>query len=118
MHSYDRVFAVASRGMSAMSLENSPALGADAPAKPTIGHNGGPALTDAYWFELIDEKEFGRFLKLTIRTLQKYRQTGNGPPFIRLSGRCVRYRRIDGHVYNESRLRASTSDLGPNAAAA
>lgn len=73
-----------------MSLEHSPTLGADTPARPTIGHNGGPALTDEYWFALIDEKEFAGFLNLTVRTLQKYRQTGNGPPFIRLSGRCVR----------------------------
>ena len=95
-----------------MSLENSPALGAGAPARPTVGHNGGSALTDEFWFALIDEKEAGRFLNLGIRTMQKYRQTGNGPKFVRLSGRCVRYRRFDRNVWNESRLRKSTSDPG------
>ena len=79
------------------------------------GHNGGPALDAAFWYGLIDEKAMADFLDVTDRSLQKWRQTGNGPKFVRLSARCVKYRRIDGREYSEARLRSSTSDPGPGA---
>ena len=91
-----------------MSLEHSPAKSPRAAVQPAPGE--GPP---DYWFALVNEKEAGRFLDLGIRTMQKYRQTGNGPRYVRLSGRCVKYRRFDCNVWNESRLRASTSDPGP-----
>ena len=45
-----------------------------------------------YWQALIDEKEAGRFLGLTDRTMQAYRQRGGGPRYIALSSRCLRSR--------------------------
>lgn len=106
-----------------MPPEHSPALGTapdSGTAMPELppAETGGAYLPDEFWFALIDEKEAGRFLDLGVRTMQKYRQNGNGPKFVRLSGRCVKYRRFDCNVWNESRLRASTSDPGPDAAAA
>ena len=88
-----------------MSLEHSPAR---------AGHIGSPKELDNpdYWYGLIDEKAMAAFMGITDRTLQKWRQRGTGPRFVRLSHRCVKYRRIDGRVYSESLLRSSTSDRG------
>lgn len=78
-----------------------------------------PAKCDpGYWYELIDEKAMAAFLDVTDRSLQKWRQTGGGPKFVRISARCVKYRRIDGRAYAEDLLRSSTSDPGPEASAA
>lgn len=71
-----------------------------------------------YWFSLIGEQEAASFLDLTDRTLQKYRQAGGGPRFCRLSARSIKYRRYDLRLWSEARLRASTSDIGPEVSAA
>ena len=68
-----------------------------------------------YWQALIDEKEAGRFLGLTDRTMQAYRQRGGGPRYIALSSRCLRYRRFDLRAWAEGRMRSSTSDAGAEA---
>ena len=76
-----------------------------------------PGYGDAnYWFALIGEQNAAEFLDLTDRTLQKYRQTGDGPKFCRLSARSIKYRRYDLRLWSEARLRSSTSDPGPAAA--
>ena len=46
-----------------------------------------------FWFQLIDEKAAAKFLNLTTRSMQAARQRGGGSRFIRLSARCIRYRR-------------------------
>ena len=69
-----------------------------------------------YWYSLITEKPAGKFCDLTDRAMQKYRQTGDGPRFVRISSRCIRYRRIDLRAWVEARLRNSTSDDGQAAA--
>lgn len=48
-----------------------------------------------YWHGLIDENDAARFLGLRPRTMQKFRYEGGGPNFVRLSSRCVKYRRLD-----------------------
>ena len=65
-----------------------------------------------YWHALIDENAAADFLGLTNRTLQAYRHRGGGPQYIRLSSRCLRYRRIDLRAWAEARMRTSTSDPG------
>lgn len=65
-----------------------------------------------YWYGLIGEKVAGEFLQLTDRTMQAYRQRGGGPKFIRISSRCIRYRRFDLKAWTETRMRSSTSDVG------
>ena len=80
--------------------------------------NDAAALADGssdYWYSLIKEKPAADFLELTPRSLQAYRQRGGGPQFVRLSARCIRYRRHDLNAWNVSRLRTSTSDPGPDA---
>ncbi len=68
-----------------------------------------------YWHALIDEKAAADFLGLTNRTMQAYRHRGGGPQYIRLSSRCLRYRRIDLRAWAEARMRKSTSDRGQEA---
>ena len=63
-----------------------------------------------YWNQLVDEQSVAGFLGLTTRTLQGWRYKGGGPQYVRISARCVRYRRLDLRDYAEARLRTSTSD--------
>ena len=85
-----------------------------ATGSPGIGHNGPPSEIDdpAFWFPLINEKAAAEFLDLTPRSMQAMRQRGGGPRFVRISARCVKYRRIDLKAYTDARMRASTSDVG------
>ena len=74
-----------------------------------------PANSD-YWYALINEEEAAKFAHLSIRTMQGFRYRGGGPCFVRISSRCVKYRRIDLRDWTEAKLRTSTSDAGPEAA--
>ena len=76
---------------------------------PQVGGAG-----DDFWHSLIDEKDAAAFLNLTNRTLQEWRQKGVGPRHLRLSSRCIRYRRIDLKQWADKHVRASTADPGPN----
>ena len=88
------------------------------PAQPTnAGSQPSPTDADAdYWYGLIPEKVAAVFDGVTERKMQKDRQTGNGPKFIRLSSRCIRYRRIDLKEHAEALMCSSTNDLGQAAA--
>jgi predicted DNA-binding transcriptional regulator AlpA len=61
---------------------------------------------------LLNEDEAGRAIGLTARFLTERRRTGDGPPYVRISSRCVRYRPEDIAAWAESLLRTSTSDSG------
>ena len=119
--------------MCRMPLETHPAAGPTA-TETAIGHvhddktapssegkakSPAPTPADAsrlnndYWYELIGEEVAARFLKLTIRYLQAKRSKGGGPRFIRLSARCIRYRRIDLREWAEDRLVSNTSEPDP-----
>ena len=63
-----------------------------------------------YWNALIDEKIAAKFLKVTPRQMQAMRQRGDGPRFIRMSSRCIRYTRTLLKSHTDARTRASTSD--------
>jgi len=65
-----------------------------------------------YWFSLIEQGAAGEFLSLNPRTLQNRRLKGGGPEFIRISSRCIKYRRIDLKEWSEGLRRKSTSDIG------
>lgn len=54
--------------------------------------------------QLIPEAQAADFLTLNIRTLQKWRTIGIGPRFVRVSSRCVRYRRRDLIAWSEANL--------------
>ena len=59
---------------------------------------------------LSTEREAADFLGVSTRALQKWRATGSGPQFVRISSRCVRYRRRDLIAWAENRLKSSTAE--------
>ena len=65
---------------------------------------------DSYWHNLENEDVAAGFLNVTRRTMQSWRQKGGGPKFIRLSARCIRYRRTDLKQWADSHLRGSTAE--------
>jgi hypothetical protein len=65
---------------------------------------------------LLTEAEAARLLGFTPRFLQQRRYTGNGPKFVRVSARAIRYRLADLEAWAAERLRTSTSDPGSEAA--
>ncbi len=65
-----------------------------------------------YWNALVDEKVAASFLDMTPRSMQAMRQRGDGPRFIRISSRCIRYTRALLKAYADARMRSSTSDPG------
>ena len=76
----------------------------------------GPIMSDATapgQERLLTSQEAADFLRLTPRFLEMRRFRGGGPPFIRVSGRCVRYLKSDLREWVEGLRRTSTSDLGP-----
>ncbi len=85
-------------------------------ADPMRDTAASPIQASDYWQALIDEHQAGAFLGLTVRGMQAYRQRGDGSRYIRISSRCIRYRRIDLKAWAEARMRASTSDPGAEAA--
>jgi hypothetical protein len=61
---------------------------------------------------LLNEREAADAIGLTPRFLVERRRTGDGPPFVRVSSRCIRYRPQDIERWAVERLRTSTSDDG------
>ena len=91
-----------------MSLEHSPAR-----SRGAVALNGDPDTDDLdYWNTLIDEQAAAAFLNVTRRTVQEMRQRGDGPPYVRLSARCIRYTRARLKEYADKHLRTSTADPG------
>ena len=86
------------------------------PACTRVGFNvssdQGDEPESEFWFALIPEAEAADFLNLSVRSLQGFRYRGGGPRYVRISGRCIKYRRIDLREWTEARLRSSTSDRG------
>lgn len=58
---------------------------------------------------LHNEVVIAGLLDCKIKTLQKWRVTGDGPPFVRV-GRLVRYRQADVEAWINSRRVSSTSE--------
>ena len=62
--------------------------------------------------DLLKPKEAAARLGLTVRFLEARRYRGDGPAFVRISPRCVRYRDSDLQEWIEARVRMSTTDNG------
>ena len=58
---------------------------------------------------LLTEAEAAKLLKFTPRFLQARRVRGDGPAYVSVSSRAVRYRRSDLVAWIEERVRTSTS---------
>ena len=65
---------------------------------------------------ILNEDEAARMLRLSTRTLQRKRLTGDGPPFIRLTERRIGYARETLESWIEQRQATSTTDRGGRAA--
>ena len=59
---------------------------------------------------LVDEVQAAEMLGLSPSFLQARRVRGGGPPFVRISRRCVRYDVEDLKQWAEERKRCSTAD--------
>lgn len=60
--------------------------------------------------QLLSQKDAARLLGIAERTLENWRRRDtDGPTFVRISRRCVRYRRGDLIAFIEDRTRRSTS---------
>ena len=62
--------------------------------------------------DLMTTEEAALYVRLSPRTLERYRVTGEGPQFLKV-GRLVFYRRCDLDDWLEKTVRRSTSDPGP-----
>jgi excisionase family DNA binding protein len=65
---------------------------------------------------LITPPEAAQLLNVSERSLENWRHRGAGPAFVRVSGRCIRYRHTDLLDWIDDRLRTSTVDPGREAA--
>lgn len=63
-----------------------------------------------YLDRLITENDAAPFLGHSVRTLQKWRVKGGGPPFVRISSRSIRYTRRELMRWAHARLCRRTSD--------
>lgn len=58
--------------------------------------------------DILNTREAAQYVRLGKPTLERFRITGDGPPYCKLGG-AVRYRLTDLDAWLESRLTASTS---------
>ena len=73
--------------------------------------NPAPKIEDKFELDrLLNEQQTARFLGVTTRCLQKWRLKGGGPKFVRISSRCIRYRRRELLAWANARLKSSTSE--------
>ena len=57
--------------------------------------------------------EAAKYLGISERTLQSWRiHGGDGPPFVRMGCRIVRYRKCDLEAYVQRHLQSTTNDRG------
>jgi len=66
-------------------------------------------LTHSTTERLLFESEAARMLAVSPRTLRNWRTLGNGPAYIKISGRCIRYRHADLIEFVDARSRRHTS---------
>lgn len=59
-------------------------------------------------YKQLDTEASAKFLDVTPRKMEKMRQFGDGPKFVRVSKKCVRYRVKDLIEYQELHLQSNT----------
>jgi len=58
---------------------------------------------------LLNEEQAAAFIGVTRRAMQAWRLSGKGPQYVKISSRCVRYRKRELVTWSEKRLQTSTS---------
>ena len=59
---------------------------------------------------LVRQEDAALILGVTPRCMENWRHRGEGPKFVRISGRCIRYRKSDLYEWIEGRVKSSTSE--------
>ena len=59
--------------------------------------------------KLLNEKEVAKILGVSVKMIQTMRYSKGGIPFVRLSKRCIRYKRSDVEAYIQSHTFNNTS---------
>jgi predicted DNA-binding transcriptional regulator AlpA len=59
---------------------------------------------------LLDEAGAASYLKISRKTMEGWRLRGGGPPYVRISHRCVRYRPEDLDAWLEARIFNHTAE--------
>ena len=59
---------------------------------------------------LLNEEQAAAFIGVTRRAMQGWRLSGRGPQYIKISSRCIRYRKRELVTWSENRLQTSTSE--------
>jgi hypothetical protein len=67
--------------------------------------------TTADLYRQINTADAAQFLSITPRKLEQMRQHGNGPAFVRVTPKCVRYRIKDLVDFQEKNLKRSTLEV-------
>ena len=71
----------------------------------TTGNSGVPDFD-----QLVRQEQAAALLSVSPRCMENWRHRGEGPKFVRVSGRCIRYRKSDLTLFIEERVRTSTSE--------
>jgi predicted DNA-binding transcriptional regulator AlpA len=81
------------------------------PAIPASTGTPAPQKAAAPPISLLTPKEAARFLRVSVSWLAKARMRGDGPPFIKMGGRSIRYSDAALQQWTKSRQRLSTSEV-------
>ena len=60
-------------------------------------------MSESWRYRLMNEPATADYLDLSRRTLQRFRTTGDGPPFVRLGPRRIAYRVADVEAWAAAR---------------
>jgi excisionase family DNA binding protein len=83
------------------------------PSTADLGADNGDAIM--YYDELLTVEEAAVRLKISKHMLNRWRVTGEGPPFVKYGPRLVRFLEAALTEWEKRRTRRSTSDLGADA---
>ncbi|MEW8023437.1 MAG: helix-turn-helix domain-containing protein [Candidatus Thiodiazotropha sp.] len=62
-------------------------------------------------YKLLNTSDAAELLGITTRKLEQMRQQGNGPKFIKLSHKCVRYRIKELVEFQDANLKKNTIEV-------
>lgn len=93
---------VAAPGADRAEADQRPADGAQPPHGGDM-HAGGAAS------DLLTTREAAVVLRVNHKRLERWRMTGDGPAYVRMTSKSIAYRRCDIDAFVNARLRASTA---------
>jgi predicted DNA-binding transcriptional regulator AlpA len=79
---------------------------------PSSSSADNPTLRFPSAFDLLTQMETAELIKYSPRSLEGLRRKGEGPPYVKLSARSIRYRRADVLAWIEAHLVNGPSSNG------